>query len=410
MYFSNDLAPFSSVSLVLVYIRNFDTCRKPNSLVTQLLKENGFDLAQIYFFSSLGRWCTQLIISQSYFDEFSLLVAQLSKKNQLPQTYRLYVDLSYNPLLPLSYDYNKIKTELGSEIRLLLETNSKKAIEIHYQTAYKLAKNSVIKEFFLKTIQELGLKQSTCQNITIPASDLITYDKEFCHNISALHKHQVKIPATGIKKESNIPINQMKANWNTLSIQHIDAILPTLLQHRLIVYTDGASKLLQLNANNLNDKAAQSDSAGINEAETQSSSAGIGIYFASNVNKFPSVCTKLNGSITSAQAELQAVSTALKTIISTLDQFSSYSEIWICSDSRYVVDGVNLHFKTWKKLLGKNSKGKTISNYSTFSLISDYCSILTVNGFSLFFHYMPSHSGIDGNEIANLLAHAALML
>ncbi|PVV01819.1 hypothetical protein BB560_003748 [Smittium megazygosporum] len=393
MYFNENALEANknkAVIFSLIYVKNFDLCRKPNSLILALLEETGFDLEKIFFFSSLGRWCSEFLISESYGSLFTEKIQGLSDRFSLPEQYAISVDQGYNPLLPQSYDYLSIRYELPSLARKVLELNSRHVASIHYSNVIDSTSDLQLKTFFSKLLASLKL-----ENLALGQNS--TY--QLCPSKKNENK-QNENPDSKKRKEKNvdsIKLNLMKSNWNTLTEEHIAAMVPEMQQYRLIVYTDGA----YVHYSSARYKP-------ISTSTTQNYTAGIGVFFSNE--KHGPIYEKLDGVYSSARAELIAVQYALKRIISNMTEFSEYHELWFCLDSRYVIDGINSNFKKWMVLDNKNSRGKKIANFDLFQKINDLCSILTVNNFSLFFHYLPSHSGIKGNEISNLLAKAATLI
>ncbi|KAJ2790694.1 Ribonuclease H1 [Coemansia linderi] len=140
--------------------------------------------------------------------------------------------------------------------------------------------------------------------------------------------------------------------------------------------------------------------------------AGIGAYFE-NANVAP-VAERLPGHQSNARAEVYAMVLALERLAIALDKapeaLDRFHEIWVCSDSRYAVDGVNVYMETWEQTNWLTAKGKPIANRNVFRALHKSMQGLSDKGFIVFVHHLPAHAGIPGNEIADILAKAGALL
>ncbi|OMJ29141.1 hypothetical protein AYI69_g1364 [Smittium culicis] len=258
---------------------------------------------------------------------------------------------------------------------------------------------------------------NTDPNNLIPPSDIPSPTKLFKNSLSPTKPKNIN--SDGFK--ANTHHSYFKNNWSSITVEQINEIVPTPSNTRLIAYTDGAFVSQSPNKD-----------FGI---------TGIGIYFDPPL--IPCIYQKVSFKKSSAYAELFSITTALQTLlkfftktkasstphpeitpntanpnysskiksslISPYLNISQISEIWIVSDSRYAIDGINLNFPNWLSNSGKNKKGSRISNFAEFCKISSLSLSLQALNFSLYFQYLPSHSGILGNEAADLLARAATL-
>ncbi|ORX72681.1 ribonuclease H-like protein, partial [Linderina pennispora] len=130
-------------------------------------------------------------------------------------------------------------------------------------------------------------------------------------------------------------------------------------------------------------------------------SAGIGVYFE-NAGLAP-IAKRLRGHQSNARAEVYALVTALEQMALAV-QDSEGVEIWVCSDSRYAVDGINVHAEAWRQAQWKTAKGRPVANRTAFVLLHQSMARLGSRGHTVFVHHLPAHAGIRGNEIADMLA------
>ncbi|KAJ2403758.1 Ribonuclease H1 [Coemansia sp. RSA 2531] len=182
-------------------------------------------------------------------------------------------------------------------------------------------------------------------------------------------------------------VHHRPPNHAILSKDHLAELIPRPTHARSIVYVDGAY---------LPDRGA----------------AGIGAYFE-NVNVAP-IAERLPGHQSNARAEVYAMVLALDRLAIALDgapeSLDRFHEIWVCSDSRYAVDGVNVYMETWEQTNWLTAKGKPIANRNVFRSLHRSIKKLSNQGYIVFVHHLPAHAGIPGNEIADTLAKAGALL
>ncbi|KAJ2805075.1 hypothetical protein H4R20_002240 [Coemansia guatemalensis] len=193
-------------------------------------------------------------------------------------------------------------------------------------------------------------------------------------------------PASPPRPGSDI-VHHRAPNHAILSKDHLAEIIPQRSSSRLVVYTDGAY---------LPDRGT----------------AGIGAYFEDT--DIAPIAERLNGHQSVARAEIHAMVMALERILSALRGRQSYiadlHEIWVCTDSQYAVDGVNVHREAWLQANWLTAKGRPVANRTAFQLLFASIKQLSERGYIVFVHHLPAHAGIAGNEIADMLAKAGALL
>ena len=129
--------------------------------------------------------------------------------------------------------------------------------------------------------------------------------------------------------------------------------------------------------------------------------AGIGVYFGrSDTQNISARLPSLNQ--TSNRAELFAVVKALEVLY--LDTILSQGTklVYILTDSKSVVDVLNRHYPNWTQ--------KKLSFKDGFQRVRDMVMIFQDNEIDIQFKHIPGHSGILGNEIADILAKKGAMM
>jgi ribonuclease HI len=121
---------------------------------------------------------------------------------------------------------------------------------------------------------------------------------------------------------------------------------------------------------------------------------GIGVYFGDDDPR--NLSEKLQGEKqTNNRAELTAVIRALQTTTDSLK---------ICTDSMYVQKGITEWIKKWEKNNWKTSKNTDVENKDLWQIMQEEIKDRNIN-----FVYVKAHSGIKGNECADLLANNGVL-
>ncbi|KAJ2365344.1 hypothetical protein H4S02_010693 [Coemansia sp. RSA 2611] len=158
-------------------------------------------------------------------------------------------------------------------------------------------------------------------------------------------------------------------NHAILSKEHLAKIIPQPTAARLVIYTDGSY---------------------FPDRKT----AGIGVYFE-NLD-IPPLALGLHGH--------QSVAPDHKPLR------RGRREVWVCTDSQYVVNAVNVNRETWQTANWLTTKGKPIANRNAFQRLFAEIRRVAGLGYTVFVHHVPAHFGVAGNDIADTLAKAGALL
>jgi ribonuclease HI len=129
--------------------------------------------------------------------------------------------------------------------------------------------------------------------------------------------------------------------------------------------------------------------------------AGIGVYFGRSENR--NISARLPGpNQTSNRAELFAVLKALEVLHLDMILSQGMKLVYILTDSKSVVDVLNRLYPTWTQV--------KLSDKDGFQRVRDMVMILQDNEIDVQFKHIRGHSGILGNEIADILAKKGAMM
>jgi ribonuclease HI len=115
------------------------------------------------------------------------------------------------------------------------------------------------------------------------------------------------------------------------------------------------------------------------------------------------VITSPDGSQTHCEGPLEATTNNRAELTAALQALlelprGATGTIWM--DSRYVVDGVNLHRPEWERRGFKNAKGQGVANPDLWGALFP----LTDARPNMRFRWTEAHAGVPGNELADTLA------
>ena len=91
----------------------------------------------------------------------------------------------------------------------------------------------------------------------------------------------------------------------------------------------------------------------------------------------------------------------LTAVIKALNLIKNESKISIYSDSKYIINGITIWMKNWKKNNWKTSNKKIVKNKDLWNLLDKICGIHQVN-----WNWIKGHSGHELNERVDYLARA----
>ncbi|KAJ1845203.1 hypothetical protein LPJ70_002607 [Coemansia sp. RSA 2708] len=218
-----------------------------------------------------------------------------------------------------------------------------------------------------------------------------------CYGLQLLPPQQSNIPTrrsqdtglSGLPKDMTYRLGEIMRrcapNHAILSKEHLAKIIPQPTAARLVIYTDGSY---------------------FPDRKT----AGIGVYFE-NLD-IPPLALGLHGHQSVARAEIYAVWHALAHVF-TADHKPlrrGRREVWVCTDSQYVVNAVNVNRETWQTANWLTTKGKPIANRNAFQRLFAEIRRVAGLGYTVFVHHVPAHFGVAGNDIADTLAKAGALL
>ncbi len=91
----------------------------------------------------------------------------------------------------------------------------------------------------------------------------------------------------------------------------------------------------------------------------------------------------------------------LTAVIKALNLIKNESKISIYSDSKYIINGITIWMKNWKKNNWKTSNKKIVKNKDLWNLLDKICKIHQVN-----WNWIKGHSGHELNERVDYLARS----
>ena len=129
--------------------------------------------------------------------------------------------------------------------------------------------------------------------------------------------------------------------------------------------------------------------------------AGIGVCFGRSDAR--NISARLPGpNQTSHRAELFAVLKAVEALHLDVVLSQGTKLVYILTDSKTVVDVLNRHYPSWTQA--------KLSSKDGFQRVRDMVMMLQDNEIDVQFKHIPGHSGILGNEIADILAKKGAMM
>lgn len=121
--------------------------------------------------------------------------------------------------------------------------------------------------------------------------------------------------------------------------------------------------------------------------------AGYGVWFADG--DAHNVSARLHGKQTNQRAELMAAIVALEQCRKKRPD----ARVRMLTDSIYVATGMRSWILAWRKNGYRNAKGKPVDNADLFKRLDALCALMRVE-----FVHVKAHSGIEGNDRADVLA------
>ncbi|KAJ1962528.1 hypothetical protein GGI12_002597 [Dipsacomyces acuminosporus] len=360
-----------------VYMRNVDISRMSGDAIREIWHSVGVESQNIACATSIGAFLAEFVVRKRYSSTFARIlssITQPSSPNAPQSTLSICVDQEYSPLAPYSHTIPP-KCNIPERAQDALEQYARESLKRRWSNLYHSANRPDVREFLLRSLDKYSL-------------DLLPSLPVTPSKLSSSRKMAKAAAANTSPHSGSDLVHHRTSNHSILSVDHLAELIPRPSSQRLIVYADGAY---------LPERGA----------------AGIGVYFE-NMD-VPPVAERLRGHQSNARAEIYAMVTALDRLSAALQQrekakSSSKLEIWVCSDSRYAVDGINIYLESWEQTDWLTAKGKPVANRTAFRHLHSSIQMLSERGHTLFIHHLPSHSGIRGNEVADMLAKAGALL
>ncbi|KAJ2712462.1 Ribonuclease H1 [Coemansia spiralis] len=351
-----------------VYLRNVDIGRVPAAALDSIWRSVGVDRTRIAHASAIGAYLAEFVVRSDYRARFVQLLSSIRAPQRLDDALLVSEDCDYLPAAP-----HRRVVPAGC----VVPQRAMAALE-------EYARSSLAKRWtgIYNSATHPGVRQLICASLagcSLPAPPATPGTSQCAH----AKRHQ---PPDRPRQGSEI-VHARSPNHAILSTQHLAELIPRPTATRIVIYTDGAY---------LPDRRT----------------AGMGVYFEGTA--ISPVAERLPGHQSNARAEVCAVTLALERLEAELLRvpcaLSAMREVWVCTDSRYVVDGVNIYKETWQSANWLNAKGRHVANRTAFQRLFASLQRLSDRGFNVFVHHLPAHAGIAGNEFADMLAKAGALL
>ncbi|KAJ2780763.1 hypothetical protein H4R18_003275 [Coemansia javaensis] len=350
-----------------VYVRNIDIARVPAPALDRAWRGMGVDPEQVAGAGVAGAWVAEFVVRAGYRARFVELLASIGAGGDRVAA-AVAVDAGYSPAAP---HRRAIPDGCAVPQRALaaLDEYARGSLARRWSAIYHGAERPGVRRLVRASLAEHGLA-------------LLPPDPPGCGTRSPERRS-----AQGAAQQASDLVRQWAPNHAVLSRQHLAELVPEASAARLVVYADGAF---------LPERGA----------------AGIGVYFENA--GIPPMAERLRGHQSAARAEICAVHMALDRLAAALPAGGGPGaparEVWVCTDSQYVVDGANIYKETWQLANWLNSKGRHVANRTAFQGLFSAIQRLSARGYNVFIHHLPAHAEIPGNEFADVLAKAGALL
>ncbi|KAJ1843721.1 Ribonuclease H1 [Coemansia sp. RSA 2703] len=352
-----------------VYMRNVDIGCVSSAQLDEIWESLGIDKNKVACASSIGGFLAEFIVRKDYADQFANTLSLINTPEPLDSSLLIYRDTEYTPLSPYTHLIALLDQQMPTQAQDALSQYSHEALTRRWSALYHSSTDPSVRKFIKRSLE--------CQSLELlPAAQGPTNPR----NQKTANRDKLKSVAVSDLVHYRTP------NQAILSHDHLAEIVPRPSSSRCIAYADGAY---------------------LPDRDT----AGIGVYFLNP--SLPPLSQRLTGYQSNARAEIHAIVlalTKLSAVLQSVESRSSWREIWVCSDSRYAVNGVNVYMETWEQSSWLTNKGRPVANRRAFQMLRKAISQLSDKGFTVFIHHLPAHAGISGNEIADMLAKAGALL
>ncbi|KAJ1666082.1 Ribonuclease H1 [Coemansia sp. RSA 1813] len=354
-----------------VYMRNMDIRRVPLGALNMIWDELGIDSNKVGGASSIGSYLAEIIVAVDYIDSLIQGLMVITTLQPLDDSLLITVDHKYAPLAPYAHLGAPKSFRFPDYAIDALDQYARQSVARRWSAMYHASSDSSVRQFILAQMKEYSLALIGPQAKGSELQDELSV--EYIRRFS---------PGDLVCRRSR--------HQGELGKDHLAELIPLPSSSRIVAYADGA----HLPYHN---------------------TAGMGVYFV-DVDIMP-MARRLPGFQSIARAEIYAMVMALDKVVGCIGSLqegnaagSLINEVWICSDSRYAVDGVNVYREAWEKNCWVTAKGKPVANRNAFQALYSAVDALQYKGYNVFIHHLPAHVGIVGNEVADMLAKAGALL
>ncbi|KAJ2773774.1 Ribonuclease H1 [Coemansia nantahalensis] len=351
-----------------VYLRNVDIGRVPAAVLDGIWRSMGVDRTRVAHAGAIGAYLAEFVVRSDYRAQFVQLLSSIRAPQPLDDSLMVSEDRAYQPAAP---HLRAIPAGCTVPQRAMaaLDEYARSSLARRWAEIYHSATQPGVRQLICASLAEHSLPAPP----PAPAS--------------TRGGRSEGRQALGAPRQGSDIVHARSPNHAILSVQHLAELIPRPCATRVVIYTDGAYLL---------DRCA----------------AGMGAYFEGT--DIPPVAERLPGHQSNARAEICAMTLGLERLAAELlrgrPALGGICEVWACTDSRYVVDGVNIYRETWQSANWLNAKGRRVANRTAFQRLYASIQRLSDRGFNVFVHHLPAHAGIAGNEFADMLAKAGALL
>ncbi|KAJ2819184.1 Ribonuclease H1, partial [Coemansia erecta] len=333
-----------------VYMRNIDISRVPKEALASIWDSLGIDCSSVACSSMVGAYLAEFIVCKDYVAQFIAKLTSIRTPDPLDASLSVSVDTDYSPIAPHAHIIPDT-CAVPQPALDALNTYARESLAKRWGSLYHASAQPGVRQLIRQSLAKHALELQQ-PSTPLKASRLGAPLQPFCTSDIVRHR---------------------APNHAILSKDHLAELIPQPTATRLVTYTDGAYL-------------------------PERGTAGIGAYFANT--GIPPLALRLGGHQSTQCIWPSSISPPV------LDDHGGWREIWVCTDSQYVVDAVNVFSETWRKANWLTAKGKPIANRTAFRLLFAEIQRLSARGYTVFVHHLPAHFGIAGNDIADTLAKA----
>ncbi|KAJ2503169.1 Ribonuclease H1 [Coemansia sp. RSA 1972] len=345
----------SGIEWQFVYMRNVDIGRVAKHALDNVWNKLGINCADVACASAVGAYLAEFVVRTSRAKLFVEQMSNIRVPSGLDERLVVREDTEYSPMHPHKHMLDSCT--VPEQALRALNAHARDSVVRRWGRLYYATEHDGVRALISQTLCAHGL--------CVPAQSA----------------HVERTDSARLVQPTDI-VRHRAPNHAILSADHLAELVPAPTSTRLVIYTDGAYL-------------------------PERGTAGIGAYVANST--IPPLAQRLLGRQSAARAEIQAAQMALDHV-QQAPQSIEWREIWICTDSQYVVDAVNVNRETWARANWVSAKGRPIANRREFQLLFASIQRATTRGHSVFVHHLPAHFDIAGNDVADTLAKAGALL